>query len=899
MTAQAQRTVDTGDFFDLAAFKQALGSTQAPIALFKSALCEMCERMDQSFNAGVAIEKLIYGRSQVLDLLLQQAWSLFSWPPSEHIALVAVGGYGRGELHPHSDIDLLLLFDNAEPSDYQESISGFLTLLWDIKLDVGSSVRTIQECYDQSTNDLTIATNLIESRTIIGAETLRQQMYDLIISEQAWSAKEFLQAKLEEQRLRHKRTNNTEYNLEPNLKSSPGGLRDIQTIGWVAKRYFGATFIHDLMEQGFITLDEMEILSSGEKYLWKVRYALHMMNKKREDRLLFDHQRSLADFFGYTDQQGKLAVEQFMGKYYRIAMQMAGFNDLLLQHFDEIIDPSPQPTRPLNSRFQIRGNSIEVTHAKVFQYHPFALMELFVILAQNRNLSGVRASTIRLIREHWYLIDDSFRSDIRNISLFMELMRQQDGVSTELKRMIRYGILGRYLPEFGRIVGQMQHDLFHIYTVDAHTVKVIRKCRQFRHIEHQEQFPIAHRVVNQLPKIELLYIAALYHDIAKGRGGDHSVLGAEDALQFCERHRLGKWDTQLVAWLVRNHLLMSMTAQRKDISDPDIIHTFAEQVHNVTYLDYLYVLTVADINATNNNLWNNWRASLMRQLYGETKLALKRGLENPVNREDLIEQVQSEAIEMLALQQPDCSRTRAFWDEITDEYFIHESAKNIAWHTNAVLNHQSNTPLVLIQKTSLRAHEGASEIFIYSKNADDLFAATVATFDQLSLSVQDARIYQSEGNFTLNTYTVLSAEEKSLPDDAATLDKVKKKIIRQLSSPERFSSIIKRRVSRQMKLFAIPTKVNFSTDSSRHYTQVEVISPDRPGLLAIIGSVFSKHKLHVHKAKIAIVGERVVDFFYITDSDGKLIKDEALIETLRSQICKRLDQHIEVQHRAY
>ena len=886
--------INIGAFFDKAAFTLELSHSKQPIQVFKDTLASVRRSMDREFTQGIDIEQLIYGRSIVMDFLLSSAWKMFQWPADSKVSLIAVGGYGRGELHPYSDIDLLILFDDQEPEQYQQSISEFLTFLWDVKLDVGSSVRSVEDCYQQSKIDITVATNLIESRTITGEPHLRSQMYDRVTSEEAWDAKGFLNGKLAEQVNRHQRTNNTEYNLEPNIKNSPGGLRDIHTIGWVAKRYFGATSIDNLVDYGFIKTSELKILKKGQRYLWKLRYALHMINNKREDRLLLDHQRTLASFFGLKDQKGKLAVEQFMGKYYRIAMQMSGFNDLLLQYFDESLNNKEDNViAEINNRFQLHNNFLEVTHDKVFQNQPFALMELFVLLAQNRSIAGVRASTIRLIREHWYLIDDDFRADIRNISLFMELLRQQDGVSTELKRMIRYGILGRYLPEFGRIVGQMQHDLFHIYTVDAHTVKVIRKCRQFRHPEHKDKYPIAHRVVNQLPKIELLYVAALYHDIAKGRGGDHSELGTVDVIEFCKRHRLGKWDTQLVAWLVRNHLLMSMTAQRKDISDPEIIYNFAKHMGDAIHLDYLYVLTVADINATNNSLWNNWRASLMRQLYGETKLALKRGLEHPVNHQDLIEQVQQEALELLAINNIEQARIDDLWSSLGDEYFIHETAKNIAWHTKSILEQNTlEKTLVLIKKTTLRLYEGASEVFIYSKNVNNLFAVTVATMDQLSLSIQDARIYPTDHDYCFSSYTILTQENKSIPDDAKKLKRINQTLVRKLSSPERYASIIKRRVSRQMKLFATPSRVKFSTDQSQNYTQVEVISPDRPGLLSVIGQVFATHNIILFKAKITIVGERVVDLFFITDCTGALVEDPEFIYLLQTEICKQLDQHV-------
>ncbi len=884
------------EIIDLSSFRQELSEATVPISVYKSALKTITTSLDERFRAGDDIRKLIYGRAREIDRLLQTAWEQHRWPEG-NVALIAVGGYGRGELHPCSDIDLLILLDDEVDAEaYQDSISGFLTLLWDINLDIGSSVRTLSECYKEAQNDITIATNLIESRTLVGNELLHTEMYDRVTSEGAWTDKEFFLAKLREQKDRHKKTNNTEYNLEPNLKNSPGGLRDLQTIGWVAKRHFGSSYIRDLVADGFLTETELEILNKGELYLWSVRYALHMLSNRREDRLLFDHQRSLAEFFGYEDQEGKLAVEQFMAKYYRIAMAMSEFNDMLLQHFDEAIlrADEEQVITPLNNRFQIHNDFLEVAYDSVFEHHPFALMEMFVLIAQNEQIKGVRASTIRLIRDHRHKVDEEFRNDIRNTSLFMELLRSPERVSSMLKLMTRYGILGRYLPQYGRIIGQMQHDLFHIYTVDAHTMKVIQKCRQFRHNDYREEFPIAHRIVNQLPKIELLYIAALFHDIAKGRGGDHSELGAEDVLEFGEAHHLGKWDSHLTSWLVRNHLLMSMTAQRKDISDPEVIHTFAKQVRDVVHLDYLYVLTIADINATNHTLWNSWRATLMRKLYTDTKRALRRGLENPINKEDRIEQIQNEAMILLKRQgvaEEDISR---LWATIGDDYFLRETAQSIAEHSKAILEHMNpDEPLILIRQTSHRVFEGATEIFIYSKDIKNLFAATVAAMDQLHLNIQDARIILTDSGEVLNTYTVLSDDNTPLSENPDHMSQIKQRLIDELDDPDDYPEIIQRRVPRQMKLFATPTQANLSNDAISQETVLEVITPDRPGLLARIGGIFASHNLAVRKAKIASVGERVEDVFFITDEQGLPISDPELCQTLQQEICQQLDEHIQ------
>ncbi|WP_290705623.1 [protein-PII] uridylyltransferase [Amphritea sp.] len=875
-------------------FTADLAESSTPITVFKQALKSAQETMDQRFKDGEDIRKLVYGRAWLVDQLLLQAWNLFKWPSEQHISLIAVGGYGRGELHPRSDVDLLILLDDVEDSEVQESISGFLTLLWDINLDIGSSVRTLEECYEEAKNDITIATNLIESRPLVGNEDLHVQMYLKVTSEGAWTDKEFFLAKVEEQSRRHDKTNDTEYNLEPNLKKSPGGLRDLQTIGWVAKRHFGATYIRDLVDHGFVTELELDTLNKGELYLWSMRYAMHMLCSRREDRLLFDHQRTLAEFFGYTDQNGALAVEQFMSKYYRVAKAMSEFNGMLLQYFDEVIlrHEEEQVIEPLNNRFNLHNGFIRVSHESVFEHQPFAMLEMFVLLAQNDQIKGVRASTIRLIRNNRHRIDDDFRNDIRNTSLFMELLRQDARVSTELKRMNRYGILGLYLPEFGKIIGQMQHDLFHIYTVDAHTLKVIQNIRLFRHEDQREKFPIAHRVVNQLPKIELIYIAGLYHDIAKGRGGDHSELGATDAIEFCQRHHLGKWDTHLVQWLVKNHLLMSMTAQRKDISDPDVILHFAEHVGDIIHLDYLYILTVADINATNHSLWNSWRATLMRQLYTETKRTLRRGLENPVKKDDRIDQIQNESLAILQRKGHSPSDVLQFWNMLGEEYFLREQPQHIAWQTQAILEHGDSTlPLVMIRKTSYRAYEGATEVFIYMPDLPTLFAATASALDQLNLNIQDAQIMVADNNQALNTYTVLTEDNLPLPEDDDYLEQIRTHLIEELDDPDDFPAIIQRRIPRQMKLFAYPTQVSLSTDPATQLTALEVITPDRPGLLARLGGIFVDLGISVRKAKITSIGERVEDFFFITDDQGLPITDPELCEQLEQTICQQLDEH--------
>src|SRR3989344_5800043 len=558
------------ELFDRGQFQAELALKASPIAAFKKAIRQAREVLDERFRSGRDIRRLIEDRAWFVDNILQKAWEQFSWSEDADIALVAVGGYGRGGLHPYSDIDLLILPDSADDEVFREPIERFLTLLWDIGLEVGQSVRSVDECAVEARADLTVITNLMESRTIAGPERLRQRMQAVTSTEQMWPSKQFFLAKHKEQRARHGKYNDTEYNLEPNVKGSPGGLRDIQTILWVARRHFGTLNLHAMVGQGFLLESEYALLASSQEFLWKVRYALHMLAGRAEDRLLFDYQIKEAALLGYDDSDSKRAIERFMQKYYRVVMAIAELSDLIVQHFEEQILNAGEigQATPLNSRFLLRDGYIEVAHPNVFKRTPFAIMEIFVLMARSEEIKGVCANSIRLLREHRHLIDDDFRRDIRNTSLFVELFKSPQGIHRNLRRMNRYGILGLYLPEFGHIVGQMQHDLFHIYTVDAHTLNLIKHLRKFKWTELAEKFPLASKLIDKLPKPELIYMAGLYHDIGKGRGGDHSELGAVDAEAFCVRHQLPNWDSKLIVWLVQHLLVMSTTAQRKDLSDP-------------------------------------------------------------------------------------------------------------------------------------------------------------------------------------------------------------------------------------------------------------------------------------------------------------------------------------------
>lgn len=881
------------ELFDRGQFQAELALKSSPIAAFKKAIKQAREVLDGRFREGRDIRRLVEDRAWFVDQILQEAWKRFDWSEDADIALLAVGGYGRGELHPNSDIDLLILLDSADHEVFRTPIEGFLTLLWDIGLEVGQSVRSVAECAEEARADLTVVTNLMESRTIAGPEHLRQRMQEVTASDRMWPSKEFFLAKRKEAKARHAKYNDTEYNLEPNVKGSPGGLRDIQTILWVARRQFGSLNLHSLVQQGFLVDSEYGMLAASQEFLWKVRYALHMLAGRAEDRLLFDHQRKIAALLGFEDGEGKLAVERFMQKYYRVVMGVAELSELINQHFEDVLlrEGERGAAQPLNSRFQVRDGYIEVTSQGVFKRTPFAILEVFVLMAQHPEIKGVRADTIRLLRDSRHLIDDDFRRDIRNTSLFIELFKSPQGIHRNLRRMNRYGILGRYLQEFGHIVGQMQHDLFHIYTVDAHTLNLIKHLRKLKWPELAEKFPLASKVIDKLPKPELIYIAGLYHDIGKGRGGDHSELGAVDAEAFCARHQLPAWDSRLITWLVQNHLVMSTTAQRKDLSDPQVIFDFAQQVGDQTRLDYLYVLTVADINATNPSLWNSWRASLLRQLYTETKRALRRGLENPLDREEQIRQTQSAAIDILVRGGIDQDDAEQLWSQLGDDYFLRHTAADVAWHTEAILQHPAGKdPLVLIKETAQREFEGATQIFIYAPDQHDFFAVTVAAMDQLNLNIHDARVITSTSQFTLDTYIVLDADGGRIGDNPARIKQIRDGLVEALRNPDEYPAIIQRRVPRQLKHFAFAPLVSIHNDAQRPVTVLEITAPDRPGLLARIGKIFLDFDLSLQNAKIATLGERVEDVFFITDAHNQPLADPELCARLQDAIVQQLSQ---------
>ncbi|WP_018415491.1 [protein-PII] uridylyltransferase [Teredinibacter turnerae] len=879
-------------FFNQSKFREDL-KKHPPIKVFKSAIAGIDSHFESRFHEGDDIHRLVQERATFVDLLLHYAWHQYAW--DDDVALIAVGGYGRKELHPKSDIDILILLDDKAQKKYNDNLQLFVTFLWDIGLEIGSSVRTLKECVKIAKGDITVVTNLLEARRLAGNDTLRDKLQLLTGPEHMWPANKFFDAKVEEQEQRHLKYDNVEYNLEPNVKNAPGGLRDIQTINWVAKRYFNVPDITRLAGADFFTEEEYGALRSGEAFLWKVRYGIHLIANRAEERLTFEYQRELAKLFGYKDDDKGLAVEKFMHEYYRVVLALRELNDVLVNYLDEVIHTKRRKHKitAINDRFQLHDNLIEVTRESVFDESPCALMEIFVIMGNNPSIAGVRSPTIRLIREKRWLVNAKFRRDPHIRAMFIELFQLKVGLVAQLERMRRYGILGRYLPVFGNIIGQMQHDLFHRYTVDAHTLMVIKNVRKFRHEEAKQKFPIAHHIMKRRQHLHLLYIAALFHDIGKGRGGDHSTLGARDAETFCEDHQLRGKDTRLIVWLVEKHLLMSYVSQKKDISDPEVIRDFALEVGDQRHLDYLYALTVADMCGTSPDIWNTWRASLMRQLYMETKRALRRGLENHIDKQEHIEETQQLAAARLA-DKGICEQiARKLWDQMGDEYFIRESHTDIAWQTEAMIQHQSESPLILIRETTSLEFEGATQIFIRTRDERHVFPAVASVLTSLQLNIQDARLYSTNDGYTVDTFYVLNDNDQPLGDNAAKYLKISRAIGEELSLLGDYTEVVRRRTPRVLKQFSVPTRTSISNDIVSGNTVLEVISPDRPGLLATIGQVFMEHDVQLQNAKISTLGERVEDVFFITDANNQPLGDPRLCRALQDDICFRLDKRVE------
>ena len=842
----------------------------------------------QQFDPSAPVTHLLEKRCAAVDQTLTQLWHACELTET-NTALIAVGGYGRGELFPSSDVDVLILLGQTD-ANVEAQLSTFVSSLWDLGLKIGHSVRSIDECLALAADDITVMTTLLETRLLTGPSTVYETLLTELDKRDIWKSGAFFTAKLEEQTQRHEKYGLTGYSLEPNVKSSPGGLRDIQVIGWIARRHFGSA-LEQLPTGEFLTEQELDLLMGGQDYLSRVRFALHHWTGRDEDRLLFEHQQTLARQWGFED-EGKLAVEQFMQAYFRNVQAVSHVSALLIDIYQKtLLQAEASSSIVIDEDFELVDDRISARHARVFSKNPSNLLRLFAVIGRDKRIKRIDPETTRLLRASTDLVDEAFRDDPINRRLFRDVLSSPFSMTKQLRRMLRHGVLGRYLPEFEKIVGQMQFDMFHTYTVDAHTMQVIANSRRFLRADYTDRFPVTTRIAQRLRNPLLLFVAALYHDIGKGRGGDHSELGAVDARLFCERHFFDEPDTELVVWLVKNHLFMSSFSQKRDISDPREIQRFAEHMSTEERLDYLFTLTVADINGTNPELWNAWRSSLLRHLYTETRRALRRGLANPLAREDVVAATKKAAAHLLEFRGFLDDELESIWAARGTDYFLRERPEDIAWHTEAIADFDDDaTPLILLKQSSESLIANATQIFVHTANTSNVFSRVCAALELLDLSINDARIYSGTDGATLDTFFVLKADGSPVDSDPDTLQRIETAIFKALTAAS--ISTNRQRMTRTLRSFLSPTEITFIEDEGRNLTIMEISSPDKPGLLAQIGQILDRSDIAIQAAKIQTLGERVEDVFFLTNIEGNRLNDETTCEALRIELCNALDKDI-------
>jgi [protein-PII] uridylyltransferase len=848
-------------------------AARATLAADDAALAARFDRNDD-------IDVLVAARTHAVDALVREAWSRCI-PADAPLALFAVGGYGRGELFPHSDLDLLVLAETDAQASHHDAIARLFALLWDAGLPAGHAVRSPAQCTQAAGADITVLTALSEARPLQADAAAAARLRDAIVPQQAWPPREYFIAKREEQRARHARFDDTSDNLEPNLKEGPGGLRDVQTLRWMALRVLGTRGLEPLVALGQLGADEYATIERERRALSKLRYGLHLVAGKREERLRFDHQKALAARLGHVDTADNLAVEQMMQGFYRSAALVLRINERLLQRFEEQLEGETAP-EPLQPGYESRRGYL---HAIDPQW-PRGIDDVFALFAAwaaHPQLRGLHSLTARALAESLPRLPDYASCDDPVRARFMALLRGPQPVEA-LARMARLGVLGRWIPAFARVSGRMQFDLFHVYTVDQHTLAVLRNIAGFASGQGDARFAIAHEVWPRLRKPELLLLAGLFHDIAKGRGGDHSELGAVDARAFCIAHGLSEGDTALVEWLVQQHLLMSVTAQKQDIGDPGVIHRFATRVADRERLDLLYLLTCADIAGTSPKLWNAWKDRLLADLYTTTRLALRRGLEHPLAAGERIAETRAAARALLVAEGVADTEIDALFARMPETGFLRGRPEGIAWQALALRD--VATGGTAVHARPLPQHAGALEVFVASPDRDGLFAAIVATLDRLGLAIQQARLLDGPDGNVFDSFEVLPADGQRVVAAA----EVERRLLAALATPDLDGIRPARRAQpRHLRHFRLVPQVGFDLSADGRRTVLSLVSTDRPGLLADVTRTLRRQRLRVHDARIATFGERAEDVFQISDERDLPLADPQQQQALRDALLACLE----------
>lgn len=812
-------------------------------------------------------KRLLQTHTRILDQLLKDIWQSYALP--NEVSLVAVGGYGRGDMFPHSDIDLLILMPENPEQALQKNVESLIGTLWDIGLNIGHSVRTLRECLDEAKLDVTIMTNLLEARLLTGDKHSFQTLTHSLLTE--LDAARFFAEKLREQDIRHAKFNDTAYNLEPNIKESPGGLRDLHMILWVAQSQNLGSDWHDLVHSGLLTSAEANQLKRHERLLQNLRIRLHLLAKRREDRLVFDFQNALADQMGYQTTPQKRASELLMQGFYRGAKAIIIENEVLLKLMHARVKPATKSVIKLDEDFILSHGLISARNSDLFQRKPDAILRCFQLLQQHSDIIGFSAPLVRALQTAQSLIDHNFRQNSAYKSLFLQILQSREGVHRSLRRMNRYGILGRYIPAFGRVIGQMQHDLFHVYTVDEHTLNVLRNLRRFAKPDLTHEFPLCSELFNDFDQPHLLYLAAIFHDIAKGRGGDHSKLGTVDAKRFCRKLGLPKADCELVGWLVEAHLQLSSTAQKSDLSDPDVIEAFAQMVGSEYRLSALYLLTVADIRGTSPNVWNAWKAKLLESLFLQTRRVLLQSLDTDaqltLRKQEVLTKFKSFNLKQASVE--------PLWQAFGSGYFSRFDSDEIAWQSRLLMPHQqAKKPIV---RARLSPKGDGIQVMIYSRDQKEIFARICHFFDSMQYNIVQAKIFTTAHGYALDNFVVLEPETRQISYNGL-LKHIEKGLTDQLLSDQPIPTPIRGRVSRQVKHMPISTQIFLRPvinhqEPGASLQQLDVIANDRPGLLASMALLLLNHGIELHNAKINTLGSRVEDSFLVSACHGQTITE--------------------------
>lgn len=824
--------------------------------LVRALLARNDARLGRRFDAGEAVEPLIRLRARAVDFLVRKTWLRCFPDPrgADEAALFAVGGYGRGELFPYSDVDLLAVVEPAAQTKLHPALSRFVALLWDAGVAASQSVRSLAECTAAASDDPTVLTAIMEARPLVAGSAAVAALHDAIAPRRVWPAQAYFEVKREEQQRRHARFGDTADNLEPNLKEGPGGLRDLQQLGWLARRCFEADTLAGLVALGHLGADEAAALERERKALSRLRFGLHLVAGRREERLRFDHQKTLAARLDERDDADALGVEKLMQGFYRSAAVVQRINERVLQRFEEYFEGASVPVT-INARLERRGGYLAARTPGWLATGAEAAFALFATWAAEPELRGLHSQTARELAESLSAFPEYTQASESAREAFLSLLRGPQPVAT-LERMARLGVLARWIPAFARVSGRMQFDLFHVFTVDQHTLAVLRNMAAFAAPEPDERFAIAHQVWPSLRKPELLLLAGLFHDIGKGRGGDHSKLGAVDARAFCEAHGVSEADTALVEWLVLKHLLMSVTAQKYDITDPEVIQRFAEEVADRQRLDYLYLLTCADIAGTSPKLWNSWKDRLLADLHTATRLALRRGLGHPVAAAERIAENREAARMLLVEEGRDVPAIDAVFSRMPEECFLRGRPDQIAWQAAALADANGAMPVVAVRDPAVRDR---LEIFVHTHDRDGVFAAIVIALDRMGLGILHARVLDGPGNTVFDTFQVQPEDARRQLEPDGVAARLAHSLLGDLASvrPARRSR------PRHLRHFRVAPQLDFTDIVGG--TRIGLVCNDRPGLLADVAGVLREHGLRVHDARIATFGERAEDLLLVSD----------------------------------